>query len=96
MGKIFKFNGEDFEVSEPKNCRIKVVGKGLTGDIKIHEATGTYRESVMGWGSTWTPGVSGPTCPSRTGGDVIGRRIPRPGRQCMAIVAGCGDDAAAA
>ena len=51
MGKIFKFNGEDFEVSEPKNCRIKVVGKGLTGDIKIHEATGTYRESVMGWGS---------------------------------------------
>ena len=51
MGKIFKFNGEDFEVSEPKNYRIKVVGKGLTGDIKIHEATGTYRESVMGWGS---------------------------------------------
>ena len=31
-----------------------------------------------------------------TGGDVIGRRIPRPGRRCMAIVAGCGDDAAAA
>ena len=29
-------------------------------------------------------------------GDVIGRRIPRPGRRCMAIVAGCGDDAAAA
>ena len=25
--------------------------------------------------------------PSRTGGDVIGRRIPRPGRRCMAIVA---------
>ena len=42
------------------------------------------------------PGVSGPTCPSRTGGDVIGRRIPRPGRRCLAIVAGCGDDAAAA
>ena len=51
MSKIFKFDGEDFEVSEPKNCQVKVVGKGLTGDIKIHEATGTYRESVMGWGS---------------------------------------------
>ena len=46
MGKIFKFNGEDFEVSEPKNCQIEVVGKGLTGDIKIHEATGTYRVGV--------------------------------------------------
>ena len=51
MGKIFKFDGEDFEVSEPKNCRIQVVGKGLTGEIKIHEATGTYRESLLGWGA---------------------------------------------
>ena len=40
MGKIFKFNGEDFEVSEPKNCRIKVVGKGLTGDIKNPRSDG--------------------------------------------------------
>ena len=34
--------------------------------------------------------------PASTGGDVIGRRIPRPRRRCMATVAGCGDDAAAA
>ena len=60
MGKIFKFNGEDFEVSEPKNYRIKVVGKGLTGDIKIHEATGTYRESVMGWGSAKRSSMASP------------------------------------
>ena len=40
MGKIFKFNGEDFEVSEPKNCRIKVVGKGLTVGIKIRMTDG--------------------------------------------------------
>ena len=58
MGKIFKFNGEDFEVSEPKNCHIKVVGKGLTGYIKIHEATGTYRESVMGRSGTLAPAAS--------------------------------------
>ena len=51
MGKIFKFNGEEFEVSEPKNCKIEVVGKGLTGEITIHESTGTYRESLLGWGT---------------------------------------------
>ena len=51
MGKIFKFDGEEFEVSEPKDCRIQVVGKGLTGEITIHEATGTYRESLLGWGT---------------------------------------------
>ena len=51
MGKVFKFDGEEFEVSEPKGCQIEVVGKGLTGKITIHEKTGMYRESLMGWGS---------------------------------------------
>ena len=51
MSKIFKFGGEEFEVSAPKDCRIEVVGKGLTGEITIHETTGMYRESVMGWGT---------------------------------------------
>ena len=51
MGKVFKFDGEEFEVSEPKGCRIEVVGKGLTGEITIHEETGMYRESLMGWGT---------------------------------------------
>ena len=51
MAKIFKFDGEDFEVSEPKDCQIEVVGKGLTGKIQIHESTGMYRESLMGWGT---------------------------------------------
>lgn len=51
MGKIFKYEGEEFEVSEPKNCRIEVLGVGLTGEITIHEATGMFRESVMGWGT---------------------------------------------
>ena len=49
--KKYEFQGEVFEVSEPKNCRIQVEGKGLTGEITIHEATGTYRESVLGWGT---------------------------------------------
>ena len=51
MGKVFKFKGEEFDVSAPKDCRIEVVGKGLTGEITIHETTGMYRESLMGWGT---------------------------------------------
>ena len=51
MGKVFKFDGEQFEVSAPKDCRIEVVGKGLTGEITIHETTVMYRESLMGWGT---------------------------------------------
>ena len=51
MSKIFKYSGEEFEVSEPKNCRITVTGKGLTGHITIHDATGMYREDVLGWGT---------------------------------------------
>ena len=48
MGKVFKFEGGEFDVSAPKDCRIEVVGKGLTGEITIHETTGMYRESLMG------------------------------------------------
>ncbi|MCY3933367.1 MAG: hypothetical protein OXH70_16795 [Acidobacteria bacterium] len=51
MGKVVKYDGEEFELSEPKNCQIEVVGVGLTGQITIHEATGKFRESVLGWGS---------------------------------------------
>lgn len=42
MGKIVKVDGEEFELSEPKGCRIEVVGVGLTGEITIHEATGKF------------------------------------------------------
>lgn len=51
MGKIVKYDGEEFELSEPKNGQMEVVGVGLTGRISIHEATGKFRESVMGRGS---------------------------------------------
>ena len=49
--KKYVYQGETFEVSKPKNCRIEVKGKGLIGAIVIHEATGTYREEVLGWGT---------------------------------------------
>ena len=46
----YEYNGETFEVSEPKNCRMTVAGKGLTAVISIHEATSMYREDLNGWG----------------------------------------------
>lgn len=51
MAKFYKFQGEQFEVSAPKNCVITVTGMGLTGHITIHEATGMYREDLDGWGT---------------------------------------------
>ena len=51
MPQKYEYNGEVFEVFEPENCRIAVAGKGLTGEITIHEATGMYHESVLGWGA---------------------------------------------
>ena len=52
--KIYEFEGEKFEVSEPKDSRMEVKGKGLTAYITIHEATNMYRESLDGWGTDQT------------------------------------------
>lgn len=45
--------GHKFKVHKPVDCRIRVEGQGIEaeGEIYIHEATGTYRESVLGWGT---------------------------------------------
>ena len=34
--KPYKYNGEQFEVSEPKNCVMAITAKGLTVEIKRH------------------------------------------------------------
>ena len=49
--KLYEYQGEKFEVSEPKNCQMTVKAKGLTAIISIHEATGMYREDLDGWGT---------------------------------------------
>ena len=46
-----EYGGEKFEVSEPKDGRMLVSGKGLTATVSVHAATGKYREEVLGWGS---------------------------------------------
>ncbi len=50
----YEYGGETFEVSEPKDCRMTVTGKGLTAVISIHEATSMYREDLNGWGTDQT------------------------------------------
>lgn len=50
MGKTVRYDGEMFELSEPENGQMEVVGVGLSGQIAIHEPTGKFRESVLGWG----------------------------------------------
>ena len=50
--KTHKYKGYIFEVYEPKDCQIAVKSKGLPdGNITIHEATGSFREDVLGWGT---------------------------------------------
>ena len=52
--KTYVYEGEKFKVSEPKDSRMEVTGKGITASIKIHEATRMYRESLDGWGTDQT------------------------------------------
>ena len=49
--KLYEYQGEKFEVSEPQDGRIAVRGQGLTAYITVHDATGTYRETLDGWGT---------------------------------------------
>ena len=48
--KVYEYEGEKFQVFEPKDRRIAVKGKGLTAYITVNEATAMYREEVDGWG----------------------------------------------
>ena len=52
--KTYEYEGAKFTVSEPKDSRMEVKGKGLTAYITIHEATGMYREALDGWGTDQT------------------------------------------
>lgn len=50
-GKVYECGGEKMELSELEDGRLALQGKGLTGYVSIHTATGMYRGSVDGWGS---------------------------------------------
>ena len=49
--KLYECQGQKFEVSEPQDGRMAVMGMGLTASITVHKATGMYREGLGGWES---------------------------------------------
>ena len=49
MGKMYEYEGEKFAVSEPKDCKIRIEGKGQVGEIQVNQTTGKYHASVPGW-----------------------------------------------
>ena len=51
MSKIYKYDGEEFTISAPKDCRIAVSARGITGYVTILSNTNQFREEVNGWGT---------------------------------------------
>ena len=49
--QIYKYKGEEFVVTKPEACAMKVTKDKYTADISIHSATNQFRESLDGWGS---------------------------------------------
>ncbi|MDE0246111.1 MAG: hypothetical protein OXM59_12305 [Gammaproteobacteria bacterium] len=41
--KIYKYDGEEFTIAAPKECRIAVTHKGTAGKISIIEESGQFR-----------------------------------------------------
>ena len=52
MNKIYKYDGQKFEVSEPKGCEITVSGKGHSGTIYAKQSTGTFATTFY---NVWKP-----------------------------------------
>lgn len=48
---MYKYEGEKFEVSEPKDCKIqiKIVGTERVAKIRVNQDNGMYQVSTTGW-----------------------------------------------
>lgn len=49
--KVYECGGEKMTLKQLDDGSLTLEGKGLTGHVSIHSATGMYRGSVDGWGS---------------------------------------------
>ena len=47
----YKCQGEEFVITKPDACAMKVSRGEYTAIISIHSATNQFRESLDGWGS---------------------------------------------
>ena len=50
MSKPYKYKGEEFVVTKPEACVIKVTKGEYTAVISIHTQTNKFREELDGWG----------------------------------------------
>ena len=49
--QIYKHQGEEFVITKPETCAMKVSRGEHTAIISIHSATNQFRESLDGWGN---------------------------------------------
>ena len=47
----YKYQEEEFVITKPESCTMKVSRGEDTAIISIHSATNQYRESLDGWGA---------------------------------------------
>ena len=47
----YKYQGEEFIITKPEACAMKVSSGEYTAIVSIHSATNQFRESLDGWGS---------------------------------------------
>ena len=47
----YKYQGEEFVITKPEACAIKVSRGEYIATVSIHSATNQFRESLDGWGS---------------------------------------------
>ena len=49
--QTYKYQGEEFAITKPEACAMKVSKGEYTAIISIHSATNQFREDLDGWGS---------------------------------------------
>ena len=49
--QTYKYQGEEFAITKPEACGMKISRGEYTAIILIHPATNQFRESLDGWGS---------------------------------------------
>lgn len=52
--QTYKYRDEEFVITKPDGCAMKVTKGRYTAVISIHSATNLFREDLDGWGSNHT------------------------------------------
>ena len=52
--QIYKYKGEEFVITKPQACSLKVTKGRVTATVSIHSQTNLFRGALDGWGSNHT------------------------------------------